>query len=125
MMHVPVHNHDTLETIEATRVVGGNYRIIKDTESHRPVARSMMPRRTQKRIDISHFAVHYGLYCIDSSSCRVDGSIVRAAAERSIALDLSPVTFHRTALNMRAHPGYIFASMKHGEFIFRSGSGGN
>src|SRR5437764_3748149 len=94
-MHIPIDDHHTFYPANLSGVVGSQHRVAKDTEAHGSIFRGMVAWRTQQRIYIAYLPVDYRAYCIHCSTCRVESSLKRAAAERRIKLHFTQYLFSR------------------------------
>src|SRR5713226_9268763 len=103
MMHIPIHDHYTFETISLSRVVSGDDGVVENTEPHGAVAHGMVSGRAQERVGVANLDIHYGLRPIHRSACRIDGSFKRTGTERRIAFNLSPRALRWPTIHMRTH----------------------
>src|SRR5579884_1080741 len=129
MMDIPVNNQNVVQSVDIARMMSSNDSVIENTKPHRPVAHSMMIRRTKQSITIPDLPLHHSADCIHRPTSCVQSRHKRTGAQDRLIIDLAPGSLERAAeramLSQRAYTSDIITGMIHSNFVFRSLARGN
>src|SRR5260370_13489914 len=105
MMHVPVDDHDPLQSKYVAGVVGSDHGIVKYTEAHGLIPGGMMPGGSQQGIGVAHLTFHHRVNRVHRATCCIQGCFKRARAEHCLVIDPTPSSFSWSTCRASAYAG--------------------